>query len=235
MFRRLFFAAILLSVSIWTYSSDSAIEKNVVVPFVEVSKDDDICLGSSGNAITRCALITERKNAKVRQKRFQKVVMAYSSTEKLEAVRLRAATEKFANNRGELESDASGTARGAVGIEARVEELNLFLNDLEDFERGNFPVVHTSLELEATDQELNQVYKKIFAMRPDKDNKFGLSDITLDGIRTTERSWITYRDAWIQFGRLRYKDFDPVSLKYTLTKRRIVELEDELEIIQNWP
>jgi hypothetical protein len=58
------------------------------------------------------------------KKKFQKIVKVFGSVGKLEAIHLQVATERFANNRGRLESDATGSARGAIAIEARVDELN---------------------------------------------------------------------------------------------------------------
>ncbi len=215
-----------------TYAADTSLKAEGVVSEDISPNPDEACIGPSGRATTLCAVITEEKNAKVRKRRFQKIVRAFGSADKLEAIHLQVATERFAYNRGRLESDATGSARGAIAIEARVEELSLLLNDLENFEGGKFPELHTSMDLAAADQELNQVYAEILGMRPDEANGFGLSEITLDGIRTTERSWIAYRNEWVHFARLRYRKLDPVSLQYLLTKRRLAELQDVLEIIR---
>lgn len=231
-FRSPLAAAIFFCLSIATYAADAPMEGKSVAPKVMPSSDEEVCSGSSGNEITLCAIAAEEKNAKVRQRRFQKIVSAYGSEDKSDANHLQALAERFADNRGRFESDATGTARTVIAIEARVGELERLLNDMESFEAGHFPDVHTADDLATKDQELNTVYKNIMDMQPDKDNRFGLTDITLGGIRMTERSWLAYRDAWTHFARLRYRHLDRISLQYLLTQRRLAELDDLLEIIR---
>jgi len=233
MFCRLLFVVVFSNLSLAAIAADTP-SKASGVASEDISPDIyDTCGCPSGSALTLCALIAEKANVKISQKRFLSIVKTFNAAEGIEANHLRAAAERFAQDRGQYETDATGSARGALAIEARTDELNLFLDDLQGFEAGHFPEVHTSHETAVVDQELNQAYKEVLAMQPDQDNRFGLSEITLEGVRATERNWIAYRNAWVDFGRLRYRKLDAASLQYSLTKRRVAELEDVLYTLRN--
>jgi len=200
MFCRLLFVVVFSNLSLAAIAADTP-SKASGVASEDISPDIyDTCGCPSGSALTLCALIAEKANVKISQKRFLSIVKTFNAAE---------------------------------AIEARTDELNLFLDDLQGFEAGHFPEVHTSHETAVVDQELNQAYKEVLAMQPDQDNRFGLSEITLEGVRATERNWIAYRNAWVDFGRLRYRKLDAASLQYSLTKRRVAELEDVLYTLRN--
>lgn len=46
---------------------------------------------------------------------------------------------------------------------------------------------------------------------------------TKEGIRTTQRSWLRYRDVWISFGAIHYPQVSADSWKAWLDKERIAE------------
>jgi hypothetical protein len=44
--------------------------------------------------------------------------------------------------------------------------------------------------------------------------------------RTAERAWISYRDLWLDFARLRYPALSPDQVKIMLTGQRIKAIQD---------
>ena len=49
-----------------------------------------------------------------------------------------------------------------------------------------------------------------------------------DGIRATQRLWLAYRDAWMNFGAVRYPSVTSETWAGLLTARRNVQLQDLL-------
>ena len=67
---------------------------------------------------------------------------------------------------------------------------------------------------------LNRNYLKI-QINPD----YNYGTVTKESIKTTQRQWIKYRDAWITFCKSKYPAIDSLSLKTWLTNTRIEQLQ----------
>lgn len=97
---------------------------------------DDI---TSGMSAGHCAAIGERQSAKARAGRIEEFTKLLRPSEALLFARLQNSTRIFADARGNLETDASGTTRAADSITAKAVELDAFVEDIERFESGQLP------------------------------------------------------------------------------------------------
>ncbi|MCC7695759.1 DUF1311 domain-containing protein [Janthinobacterium sp. EB271-G4-7A] len=77
----------------------------------------------------------------------------------------------------------------------------------------------------ALDKELNAIYGKLMK----KPAQTHAGAVGKDGIRATQRLWLAYRDAWMNFGAVRYPSVTSDSWAGLLTSRRNVQLHDLLE------
>ncbi|MEX0140932.1 DUF1311 domain-containing protein [Janthinobacterium lividum] len=77
----------------------------------------------------------------------------------------------------------------------------------------------------ALDKELNAIYGKLMK----KPAQTHAGAVGKDGIRATQRLWLAYRDAWMNFGAVRYPSVTSETWAGRLTSRRNVQLQDLLE------
>ena len=57
----------------------------------------------------------------------------------------------------------------------------------------------------------------------------GWGTVNKDGIRTAQRAWLRYRDAWLAFARIRYPQLNADSLRAALTEKRTASLQQFLQ------
>ena len=183
---------------------------------------DDITSGFMGG---QCAAIQDRLDSKVRTVRLTALMKSWQPAQQAAALQLQQALEQFAARRADQETDQSGTLRGAMSIEANGVELDLFARDVQDAEKGKLPR-YTEPQFQQLDRKLNQVYQSVM-QQPQKEGARGLgySTVTKEGVRTTQRAWLAYRDAWVALGAARYPSVAPAAWKALLTQRRIDQLQ----------
>jgi len=94
------------------------------------------------------------------------------------------------------------------------------MNALETFERGVLPRF-TPEEFVEVDDELNDRYRQL------QTHEFeGCCSVNADSIRTAQRVWLHYREAWVEFGRVKYPSVAADSWRTWLTLERIVMWKD---------
>ena len=116
--------------------------------------------------------------------------------------------------RVEKEVDLSGSGRAAFQIDEENTLKESFQKSLSTFENGN-PPKFTAQEFKIADAQLNEIYSKIMKT---KDFSFGTVD--QKGIKTVQKKWLKYREAWVEFGKLRYPNVSSDSWRTWLTKER---------------
>jgi uncharacterized protein YecT (DUF1311 family) len=114
---------------------------------------------------------------------------------------LEKAQEAYAEAHAKGEIDLSGTSRAAQEIAAEQSLRDSFLDALKSFEKGDLPH-HSVAEAQQTDSDLNRVFREAISDAETTKSKYGA--VQPEGIRTAERAWLAYRDAWIAFAKLRY-------------------------------
>ncbi|WP_176460883.1 lysozyme inhibitor LprI family protein [Janthinobacterium sp. PC23-8] len=179
---------------------------------------DDI---TSGYMMGVCSAIDARQKNRVRSQASGKATAAWPAAAQASWQKLEAATAKFADARAAKETDLGGTARAAMSIAARTAELELLAQDVKQYETGKLPSAMTQAQAQALDKQLNVIYGKLMKQpRPDD-----AGAVDKDGIRDTQRLWLKYRDAWIDFGAVHYPSVTSHTWAAMLTARRNAQLE----------
>ena len=182
---------------------------------------DDI---TSGYAQGFCAKHDAAVADAARNQRFGAVTAGWSEADKRAFLPLQRAAAAYAEARAGNEVDQSGTARAAMAIEAQQGQEAEFLDMLLRLEKGAAPAA-TPEQADAADAKLNAVYQRV--QRTADTASWGT--VTKDGIRTAQRAWLRYRDAWTAFGRVRYPSVIADSLRAMLTEQRTTALEQFLQ------
>ena len=139
--------------------------------------------------------------------------MAVVVTQKAAWSKVIAAETAYANALANGEVDLSGTMRGVFALEAEGDVKDGTLGLLEALDGKAMDRAGPG-EFQRSDGALNAAWKKVTA--------FGFEDfgtVTKDGVRTTQRAWIKYRDAWSAFANLSWPGMGETAADY-LTKER---------------
>ncbi|EHL30397.1 lysozyme inhibitor LprI family protein [Legionella drancourtii] len=177
---------------------------------------DDI---TSGYMITVCLGIKQGQE-KAQQKNYLDIFKKkLTSNEQKKLEKLRNASIIYFDARMENEIDrfqANATAHGII------EEMNLnkqMLKKLKKTEQCIFPT-YTLTQYQKIDNKLNVIYNKI------QKKLFAKSlTVTINGIQKTERAWIKYRNAWVDFGYMKCPEISAISWNALITKERVIQLE----------
>jgi uncharacterized protein YecT (DUF1311 family) len=184
----------------------------------DFSPCDDI---TSGAAMGFCEAHDAKLADAARKAKLADITARWPSAERKAFAALERTKNAYAAAVAENEVDMSGTARGALSIAAREAEDGQFLTTLEKVISGDLPSASQS-ELAETDNKLNALYSKIQKRKDTSD----WGTVTKEGIKKTERAWLTYRDAFVGFAKHNFPSVAPESLKRVLTEDRIKALEN---------
>lgn len=178
-----------------------------------------------------CAYYSAHQKTIERNERLAKLTSHWPSPHKEAYTKLTVAVSEFSDLVSSKETDGSGSGRAAFMIDAAEAEMDLFAEDIQDFENGATPQ-YSAKQFHEYDRILNQRYKELMHSKPltEWPTRLGFTTIAKEGVRETQRSWLKYRDAWDDFAHLRYPSLPPNSLKALLTKRRIETLDTLLEV-----
>jgi hypothetical protein len=178
---------------------------------------------TSGYMAGICASIAESRAARRRDARVKALVAKWPPHHRAALARLQKIFDEYVKLSSDNEVDQSGTARAAFVIEAEAAHRDNFLKTLEAFERGKLPA-QDAAALQALDRQLNTLYKRIMGAKLEQ-GAFPGSTITQAGIRDTQRVWLKYRDAWVEFGRVRYPAVPETAWRALLTGQRVAALK----------
>lgn len=181
---------------------------------------DDI---TSGLMMGFCAGVAEDAEGARRGAALARLDRSFTAAQRTRFAALRTATDAFARSVGDNETDLSGTARAAMSIAARAAVLDELLADLRAAEQGKVPA-GSDAGFAAADKALNDVYRQVMALPADEQGRVAYTTVTKPDIRTTQRAWIAYRDAWTAFAQARYPAVPAAAWKTRLTKRRTAQL-----------
>ncbi len=103
-----------------------------------------------------------------------------------------------------LEVDQSGTIRGMRTVGSQGILKDLFHAEVIHVERKKWPVL-SDRQIAAADAWLYREYeKKLLQLRTHTKDEIDQGAVTADHLSSVERTWQSYRDAWVAFARLRY-------------------------------
>ena len=187
--------------------------------------DFDVCDDiTSGYMMGHCAAHRERMAAAKRAAETKSMLARWSAAERDAFKALRAKTDAWIEARSLEEVDLSGTGRGAFVVEERDAQEASFRELLGLLEKGAPKLAgEGASELAKADAELNEVYRGVMGIRD-----FEWGTVKQEGIRTAERAWIAYRDAWVAFTKKKYPKASPERVAAWLTRERTEMLREFL-------
>lgn len=132
---------------------------------------------------------------------------------------LQKAFAAFVDAHGDGEVDLSGTARAAIEIQEQDAVRDQFLRDLDRLVSGRWPA---ATDAPAADAALNASYRKALAWAASKDNT---TTTKPDDVRTAQRAWLAYRDAYVRFARAAAPGVPAEAVLARLTRLRTAQLD----------
>lgn len=178
---------------------------------------DDITSGLSAGS---CSGIRTRAADAERSRKIDRIVEKLPASAQRAFPALEAAELAFEQARSEREVDLTGSARAAFQLEEKSKLRDQFLINLERFGRGDIPA-SSAADLAVLDRKLNDVYQRI---RHSSADKWQSGTVKPEGIRDTERKWISLFDAWISFAELAYPNLPEISVRAQLIRLRLHQL-----------
>lgn len=178
---------------------------------------DDITSGLSAGICT--SVETRRSDA-------TRAVKIHAAFERLPArarrlfASLQAAESAFEQARTRGEVDLSGTMRAALQLDEEAKLRDQFLLNLEKVAKGEIPAASDG-DLLSLDRALNEIYQRI---RQSSGSKWEFGAIKPEGIRDTERKWLSLVDSWIVFARAAYPTLSSVRVRAQLIRLRLDQL-----------
>jgi formylmethanofuran dehydrogenase subunit E len=179
---------------------------------------DDI---TSGFMMGMCARLGEDFNQAQRALKLSAITAKWTAAERAALHELQRAAKSFFETSSQYEVDLTGTARGAFQTEALASLNDAFVEAVERFEKGALPKF-SAADLSKADRELNSVYSRIQA----KPKPALVGELSPAGIKTAQRAWLPYREAWVRFGQVKYPKVTPESWRAWLTQERVKMLKD---------
>ncbi len=175
---------------------------------------DDITSGMMGGV---CAAIDAGRAAKIRTAFLTRVRRGLPAQHTAAFDRLVSASTVFAKSHAEEETPLGGTGYAGFVIAAQARENEWLREHLAAFEKNH---VELSLQpgIPSDDAELNRIYGEL--VKSDRADR-----VPASAIRSTQRRWLAYRDAWLAFAALRYPQLPADTLKASLTQWRIKQLQ----------
>lgn len=190
----------------------------------EAGKPIDFCDDiTSGMMMGYCASLDAAQGDVKREREIAAIAAKFKPNEQAAFSRLLNSLSRFVQARGGNEVDLSGTARGAMVVGEEDAQKDAFLAALQAFERGKLPRFSAAQD-RAFDRELNTVYGQLRRL-PAQD----YTTIKMADIQATQRIWLTYRDAWVEFGKLRYPAVPAYAWRAYFTQQRTAMLKALLE------
>lgn len=178
---------------------------------------DDI---TSGLSMGACTSIRTRHEDVIRERKIVFLRTGLSPAANNGFPALEAAETAFEDARAANEVDLSGTARAEFELEEQARLRDQFVINLQRFGKGDIPTA-SSADLSLLDQELNEVYQQIQHSRA---SKWQFGTINPEGIRETERKWVSLADAWSTFAQTAYPNLSPSRVRAQLIRLRLHQL-----------
>lgn len=179
-------------------------------------------------AVTDCTTEAHERNARLRGRMLDELSRGWQASQRTAFGQLRAVMLDFVAERGGSETDQRGSGRGTRSAYTEEEVERRFMRDIQQAERGDYPA-YTQGEFKTLDKRLNETYRSLLrhmATPGPDDFLMGFGPVTRTDVRNTQRAWLKYRDAWVEFAAVRYPRVPAYAWKAMLTERRVRQLEE---------
>jgi uncharacterized protein YecT (DUF1311 family) len=183
---------------------------------------DHITSGRMGGV---CAGIAEMRNERVRNARLERFAAALPAAARPPFARLRKAADAFALKTAD-EVDMTGSGAAGFVTQGVARRKNEFLETLLHAAQGKLAPA-SGEQLAQLDRQLNAAYRALLEAPSGQDGhpeRIGSSTVTREDVRTTERAWLAYRDAWAAYLAARGASDDLTPVLAQLTRQRIAQL-----------
>jgi uncharacterized protein YecT (DUF1311 family) len=184
---------------------------------------DHITSGRMGGV---CAAIGEDRDDRVRAARLDRFATSLPATARAPFARLRQAADAFAKQSA-AEVDMTGTGGPGFATQHAGRRDQEFMETLLKAASGKLPSADAA-QLARLDQELNAQYRTVLGLPSENENhpeRIRYSTVEREDVRSTERAWLAYRDAWEAFTAAARLPADVISIKAMLTRQRIAQLK----------
>ena len=173
---------------------------------------DDI---TSGFMMGHCAAKNEKISAVKRTNEINSISSNWTAAERASFQKLQTASEFFTEKRSRGEVDLSGTARSMFLIQEEAILKKDFLQSIQLLEKNKAPK-YSSKQL----QEENKKLEEIYAKTQSKPSGQIYGTVKKEDVQATQEAWMAYRDAWINFAKIRYPKYSSASIATWFTKKR---------------
>ena len=184
---------------------------------------DHITSGRMGGV---CAAIDADRNDRLRARRLDRFAASLPAAARAPFARLRQAADAFARKSAD-EVDMTGTGAAGVAFRHAGQRDKEFVDTLFKAASGRLARANAA-QLARLDRQLNVEYRNVLASQSADENhpeRTAYSTVTRDDVRSTERAWLAYRDAWTAYLAAARPRGDLVSVQAELTRQRIAQLE----------
>jgi len=173
---------------------------------------DDITSGLAGGycAGHRASIAELRREAEI-----ERLTAGWPDDHRRAFQTLRAAHDAYLDARVEGELELSGTLRIAIQVEEQQAHRDQLVEMIHLLERAGAQPFRPNA-FPAADSDLNAAYRA--ALRGDPDDETVAARV--EGIRSAQRAWLRYRDAFLDFASLRYPRTPRGALAAWLTVQR---------------
>jgi Lysozyme inhibitor LprI len=178
-------------------------------------KDFHICDDATGSVnMGLCAQFEEEFRRVARQRRRDTLMSAWRPAEKDAWRELQKTADEFFDASAFNEVDLSDALRVVVRVGAIAALDDRLLKAVEAFEHGRLPR-WTPAAFKRADAALDARYRQLQA------HEFEYGTVNADSIKTAQRVWVRYREAWVQFGKIKYPSVTADSWRTWLARERI--------------
>lgn len=162
-----------------------------------------------------CAVLGDRFEEIERQKKIATITASWTEKEKSAFDHLRDAAEKFFKSRASSEIDL----RPTFEVQERAFMERDFIEKLEKLQGGEFPAF-SAADFKTAQADVDHAYAQT---QKDPNRSWGTA--TVEGVRQTQQLWLAYRDAWVNFGKVKYPRVSADSWRTWLTQERLAMLQ----------
>ncbi len=178
---------------------------------------------TSGFMLGFCSAIEAETADQDRKVAYHQIAAHWPEADRKAFATLVAAEDAYSEAHARGEINLGGTARAAEESDAEQALRENFVTAIKSFDEKKLPE-RSAAAATAADQELNRVYRAAVALADAQKSNYGA--VQPDGIRAAERSWLKYRDSWVEFAHLHYASVPRKSWLALLTLDRISVLKE---------
>lgn len=185
---------------------------------------DDI---TSGLGMSNCSWLSARMRDDKRDQQLKAIAAGLNPQQQQQLAALIKLADSYADASSDEEVNAIGTDRGALSIDQSQQLKDDFSQALLQLLQNKITPVSTD-GLKAADKRLNSLYQKVMHTNSTPEDHWdgappdALPDTTVShsGVRKTQRTWLRYRDSFIQFAQANYPQASADGLNTLLIQQR---------------